>query len=363
MSGVNLPATLVFDYPTSAALGDYLLGEISAQIAQHGGEDELGAVTPNGVGAAIVKANGEEAGLSEWPARTMPGGGQVDAPGGSSTLGAMLREAWRQDALEEFIGVLMAVSKFRPAFGDTSSSDADSRLVKLGEGQARTELICLPSLMAASGAHQYVRFAKELSGGRDVAVLSVPGFTPGERLPVTLDAAVRALIGAIRKRASDAPFALVGYSSGGWLAHAMASRLEEQGESAAGLVLMDTYDVADLRFAGVLRTVLGEALENDIHGFMGDDRLTAMGAYMRLMGSWQPSELRTPTLLLRASEPMPAQAKEDSWGSSWDLYDDSLDVPGGHFTMMEEHAGSTAEAIHDWLAGSTAEALDVEEIL
>ena len=183
----------------------------------------------------------------------------------------------------------------------------------------------------------------------------------GELLPASLDAVVEALLRAVGERDSHPPFALVGYSSGGWLAHAMARRLECEGKSAAALILIDTYPSTDARFAAVLRTVMGEALRNDIYGFMGDDRLTAMGAYMRLLSGWQAEEIAAQTLLVRASEPMPGHAQEDQWRSSWELFDDAVDVPGSHFTMMEEDAGTTAEAIDAWLTNISADR-DVEEV-
>src|ERR1700757_4729272 len=37
VSGVRLPATLVFDYPTCTALGDFLLGEMRSEIGSSGG--------------------------------------------------------------------------------------------------------------------------------------------------------------------------------------------------------------------------------------------------------------------------------------------------------------------------------------
>jgi acyl transferase domain-containing protein/thioesterase domain-containing protein/acyl carrier protein len=354
MSAVQLPATLVFDHPTAAALSDFLLRELSSEIDGGVHDGDSSALEPHD------PAGWESAVSPTTDAPDRRGGSLQGTPSG--TLSSMLREAWDQGATDEFISVLMTVSKFRPAFDAARPSGIDPQLVRLSQGPAPTSLICLPSIVAASGAHQYVKFAKSLAGSRDLSVLSVPGFLPGEHLPASLDAAVEALLSAVKRGAAEESFALVGYSSGGWLAHAIGSRLEEEGEPAAALILIDTYPATDARFAGVLRTVLSEALEHDIYGFMGDDRLTAMGAYMRLLGGWRPKELAAPTLLVCAGEPMAGYAEDDQWRSSWDACDETVEVPGNHFTMIEDSADSTAEAIHVWLANSLAENQDVEGV-
>jgi thioesterase domain-containing protein len=276
----------------------------------------------------------------------------------------MLGQAIEREEVNEYMGVLMGISKFRPAFDDPSTLEKPHKLVRLARSSKEpqsAELICLPSLIASSGSHQYIRFAKALDGGRDLSAVSVPGFQ-GERLPASLDAVVQMLVQAVSSRVEQVPFALVGYSSGGWLAHALASRLAQEGRPADALVLIDTYPATDGKFAGVMRSVLSEALDNDAFGFMGDERLLAMAAYMRLFAGWEPQPIPTPTLLVSASEPMPSLAGDDRWRSSWALCDETVDVPGSHFTMMEESVDSTAEAIDAWIESSFAENASVEEI-
>ncbi len=354
-AAMQLPATVVFDNPTPAALTDFLMSELLPRLAHGvGGEQLLASQAEETVGAASAASlsDGSTSGALSSPAER------------SSTLGSMLGEALEQGTVNEFMGMLMGLSKFRPVFDGPSAGDSAHKLVRLArlsEGSAPTGVICVPSLIASSGSHQYIRFAKTLAGGRDLSAVSVPGFQ-AERLPATLDAAVEALLPAVRNHAAEAPIALVGYSSGGWLAHALASRLEHDGQPAAALVLIDAYPATDAKFAGVMRSVLSEALDNDAYGFMGDERLMAMAAYMRLFGGWEPQQVAIPTLLVSASEPMPSLADDDQWRSSWAMCDEVINVPGNHFTMMEDGAGSTAEAIDAWLASSLNENRSVEEI-
>ncbi len=322
MSGLRMPANVVFDRPTPAALAAYLDGQLADS---RGGGDRPGAAQAPSAGSA--------------PAHDGPPG----------TLVSLFHEARERGSEDEFMEMLMSASRFRPVFDAASAAEADPRLVKLSEGAAGAELICVPTLVATSGPHQYVRFARAFDGTRAVWAFGVPGFIEGERLPASVDAVVEALAMAVRGRGVEAPFVLVGYSSGGWLAHAIADRLADAGEPAAAVVLIDTYPAAGGAAMGVLRAVVGAVGEDDVYGFMGDDRLTAMGAYLRLFADWQAAEIATPTLLVRASEPMPGQAADGEWRAFWTLPHATLDVPGSHFTMIEDHAEATARSVEAWL--------------
>jgi len=86
-------------------------------------------------------------------------------------------------------------------------------------------------------------------------------------------------------------------------------------------------------------------------------RMSAMGWYIRLFGTWKPTPITAPTLLVRACElvggaEQEEQPSSDSWQATWLGTETVVDVPGTHFTMMEEHAGTTARAVQDWLSGT-----------
>jgi thioesterase domain-containing protein len=67
-----------------------------------------------------------------------------------------------------------------------------------------------------------------------------------------------------------------------------------------------------------------------------------------LFGDWKPPMVSSPTLLVRASEPMTEEKRDTDWQATWDSVSATADVPGNHFTMMEEHVGSTAAAVREW---------------
>jgi hypothetical protein len=62
-----------------------------------------------------------------------------------------------------------------------------------------------------------------------------------------------------------------------------------------------------------------------------------------------PRETAAPTLLIRAQESLPGWP--DDWRPEWRFEHDTTDVPGNHFTMMEQHSDDTASAIETWLRG------------
>lgn len=83
--------------------------------------------------------------------------------------------------------------------------------------------------------------------------------------------------------------------------------------------------------------------------FTSDDtgRLTAMAGYFELFKGWKPAPLACPTLYVRAQDSLPGTEPAPDWL----LPHAGITVPGDHFTMLEEHARTTALAVHRWLGG------------
>lgn len=123
-------------------------------------------------------------------------------------------------------------ARLRPVFA-TGAGD-EPELLRLSDGRREPDLVCLPSLIAPTGAHQYVNFAGALRGRRQVWAASLPGYRPGEPLPADLEAAAERLAATLLRRFGGGGFALAGYSSGGWLAHEVVRRLEAEGAPPPG---------------------------------------------------------------------------------------------------------------------------------
>jgi thioesterase domain-containing protein len=247
--------------------------------------------------------------------------------------------------INDIIPLLMSASSFRPTFDSLQELSDQPRLASLASGPGLPELVCIPSFANGLGPHQFSRFAKVFDGGRAVSAISLPGFGEKALLPASLSLAVDAIIEAISQTMADKPFVLVGYSTGGYLAYAVAEALQDKGRAPAGVVLLDTYQLDES--ARLFPTIMSRLLDGD-HAQMliDDDHLVAMGAYTRLVGEGVPSTVEAPSLLVQAGERLSDRTRDEGWRAT----DSTTEVAGNHFTMIEEHAESTARAVETWLS-------------
>jgi thioesterase domain-containing protein len=318
-TGLRLPPTLVFDHPTPDALTAHLLGEL--------------------------------AGSTPAPSHAGPATGREDG------IGAMFRDACRNGQVDQGYALLRAAAALRPTFKARADFGRELRPVKLASGAAdQPVLICFSSFVALAGVHQYARLAANFRDTLDVWALSVPGFLTDERLPATWETVTDMQAELVRECVGDRPVVLLGSSGGGLLAHAAATRLQDVGAPAAGVVLLDTYPATEDSPLAKFQAELIDGMfdRQGLFTTLDSARLTAMSWYFDLFGGWRPGPLRTPSLLLRSSEPIVAAGPDGpyarhEWQTSWQDADTTQDVPGNHFTMMEHHAGSTAQAVRQWV--------------
>jgi polyketide synthase 7 len=220
-------------------------------------------------------------------------------------------------------------------------------------------LVLIPSAVAVSGPHEYVKFANSLDGERTVLAMSLPGFLDGEPLPVDMEVVFEMLAREILRSDIGADFALVGYSSGGWLAHGIAGHLEAAGVSPAATILLDTYWPQSEMMGRVRGAVLASLHDADEAGVgLDDTRLTAMAHYLDGLTGWQPAEIASPTVLVGVDDPVDELADDSGgdWRAHWELPHRTVNVPGDHFNMMTAHARATAQAVRDVLDGRVAPA-------
>jgi len=343
-TGLRLPGSAMFDHPTPALL------------AQQVREGLTAAAPPPGNGGRPGGDRGR-AGRRYVAAASAP---PADANAASRallthSLGGLYEQAAATGKLTEIMRLIVGLAAFRPAFSAPSELEHVPRPISVSRGTAGPSLICVPSFVGRSGAREYVRFAREFRGIRPVSVLPAPGFAEGEPLAASTDALIGVHAENIKRSVNGAPFVLIGYSSGGLASHALATHLESTGTAPAALVLMDTDPLdQEMISAGHYWPFISGQVLADIRQQeeAGDDAwLTAFAHYFTL--DWtglQPTAV--PTLIIRSTEFMSGLAENPAYdGVSLPFSGDITvtQVPGGHFTLMTDHAGTTARAVSEWL--------------
>ncbi|MFE7562076.1 SDR family NAD(P)-dependent oxidoreductase [Kitasatospora sp. NPDC057500] len=233
-TGLRLPATLVFDFPTPEQLVNHLYGQLCSPENRVAGPMER-----------------------------------------------LLRKAVDVGRAQDGLDLLATASRLSPA---TDAPKAEA--VALAAGFLQPALVCLPSALASSGIEEYGRFAAALEAARDVTAVTLPGFA-GDPLPADAGVLVEALAEAASAVAAPV---LVGRSVGAWLALATAGELERRGARPSAVVLIDGYP-DDL--PGVLTGMLDAG--HQVRP-VDDERLVAMGRYLDLAGA--PEPVTAPVLLV-----------------------------------------------------------------
>ncbi|CAM5641987.1 DNA-binding protein OS=Streptomyces viridochromogenes OX=1938 GN=ACM01_00585 PE=4 SV=1 [Streptomyces viridochromogenes] len=278
----------------------------------------------------------------------------------ADTLAELFRAAVLSDQVIKGFDLLRAVADLRPRFTCAADFGPLPDGVRLADGPQEPVLIGISTPMATGGPHQHARLAAAFRGKRPMTTLTNPGFTAGEPLPDTTDAVIDYLAESVLRAAADRPFVLIGYSSGGTLAHATAGHLERvRGVRPAGVVLMDTYrvDLED-RDQGRLmeQLTIGLVQKDRALGLFHSSALSAMNRYFDLVPRFTLEPLAAPVLFVGATESfMPpgagADADGDDWRARpWDPAHHYATVRATHFSMIEDHAAEAGALIEDWIS-------------
>nr|WP_253780896.1 type I polyketide synthase [Goodfellowiella coeruleoviolacea] len=303
-TGVGLPASAVFDHPTATELAEHLLAELTA-------------------------------------------GSPEAAP---NPVTALLRMARDSDRVEVGLDLLGVVAQLRVGTDQPADLAGGCRLVPLSGAEDGHPVLCFPPVTTPSGALAYARFARGLDDEWRTATFTLPGHRTGEPLPASLTALAEALVLVVRDQPE--PPVLLGHSSGGWLAHEVATALARRGTPAAAVVLVDSLWPNGAAMTRMRSRIFAELLRRpDLVDALDDVRLTATGAYGRLFADWTPTDPACPVLLVRASRPL---GPDDGtpWRATWYGPHAAVDTPGDHLEVMESRSGDTARAVGRWLSAT-----------
>ncbi|MYR11741.1 SDR family NAD(P)-dependent oxidoreductase, partial [Streptomyces sp. SID724] len=321
----EVSSTLIFDAESVAELADH--------FAASGGPR---------VDALVARRNQD---TGERPA---PGPAPRPSADSPRSVASLFRTVLETGTPQQAGDLLAMAARLRPVFAAGAGDEPE--VLRLSDGRREPDLVCLPSLIAPTGAHQYVNFAGALRGRRQVWAASLPGYRAGEPLPADLEAAAERLAATLLRRFGGGGFALAGYSSGGWLAHEVVRRLEAAGAPPAGLVLLDTPRTTGAAMVGGMTVITRRLLDRFPRLPLADEQVTAMARYGELLDGWRPLPVTTPTLLAAAAQEGPLrELLGDDARSGWPLEHRRADLAGDHFSLLEEDAAETAFTVDRWL--------------
>lgn len=206
-----------------------------------------------------------------------------------------------EDVFERQTPAALAVCA-KPLAGQPATESAErfafDVLLPLRRSGTQPPLFCVHPV--AGVGWTYSALVSRLGAEYPIYALQARGLARDEVFPASVEEMATDYVAEIRRVQPVGPYRLLGWSFGGLVAHAMATRLQDQGYEVDLLALMDSYVRADLPpvepFA--LRQAVLAALRrtDNVLSWLDDDRLAAMaGVYennLRLGMAFRPDVFR-----------------------------------------------------------------------
>jgi len=320
-SGVRLEATVALDHPTLADLTAHVYARLASDLP------------------------------AEQPA---------EQPVAADRFAAIYHQVLRRQGALPAMTLRYVASYSLPTFGSDQRAAHVIVPQSLAAGDAHRPVLVFFSGYLALANPAPVELGRALDGEFDLHGLTHPGFGERRDIPDSVATLVDVHADTVRKLVGDRRFVLVGNSTGGGVAHAVAERLVAAGGPPAGLILIES-DHSDQGREDKRALCLVEAdrghPEELFNGFFSDQVTIASGGYVRLFEQWRPEPIPVPTLLLRAA---PTREMLDAdpagnWEPRWPLPHEAVDIPGDHFSVLSADARTTAAAMRTWLRALPAE--------
>jgi thioesterase domain-containing protein/acyl carrier protein len=174
------------------------------------------------------------------------------------------------------------VAQLARSLGDAGS--ALDVLLPIRAGGSKAPLFCVHP--AAGVGWVYAGLLRHIDADRPVYVFQSPGLT-GDH-PRSVDETADRYVAELRKVQPSGPYHLLGWSFGGVVAQAIATRLQRDGEQVAMLALLDAYPLAD---RGPIEFTPEQALAAVLDSLgidPGADALSSADAFARLVDAKSP---------------------------------------------------------------------------
>ncbi|AJC52816.1 modular polyketide synthase NorC [Streptomyces sp. 769] len=345
-AGVEIELADVLNYPTVVDLTERVLEKLAAR-AEEGTLDEI---------AGTARSGNEVPESGTGPVDPAPD--NADESDGS--LASFYIRAIRTGRIDVALRLARAASETRDTFDQDDPRDL-AELRQVGAGAGGPTIVGLTPPIFPNLDLPYSYLHAGLDPASDVWSLWSPGFAGEAPLPADRAALLRMLAKPLCRELAGTPLIIAGYSSGGWLAHELATHLERTGVPVTALLLLDSYlpeeemDQTETRSEFMReqirrRDLMGMSLDRPDRTVTTSGQIAAMGGYSRIFSGWRPGPLKAPILHLLASEVvagMPTSSEDHPFPA--ELAHRVRTLPGDHFTILSQHADLISENLHDWL--------------
>ncbi|MEU5183410.1 amino acid adenylation domain-containing protein [Streptomyces longwoodensis] len=163
--------------------------------------------------------------------------------GGHSLLGVRLMSRARAVlSVELTVRDLFRAPTVAGLLDDGAGDDSLGVLLPLREAKTGSALRPLFCVHPGSGmGWPYAGLARHLSGGRPLYALQTRALSRPDYRAASIEEMAADYLEHVRRVQPEGPYSFLGWSFGGYVAHAMATRLQDAGERVEVLALMDVY--------------------------------------------------------------------------------------------------------------------------